>query len=228
MAVLRLGICGWGTVAQAFYQLWRERAEEIERRFGVRIEIVAMSTRRLPKGLDLRQCDTVLDIPKLSDIDAVVELIGGTDTAADIAHATLAAGKHLITANKALLAERGEELGAVARERGLRIGAEAAVGGAIPLLRALRTSFGSDEVHGIYGILNGNLQLHTESDGGGAGLRRRPRRGAAVGLRRGRSDPRHRWLGCRAKTGHSVQSGIRNTCAAVLCGQGRAARVGAL
>ena len=159
MAVLRLGICGWGTVAQAFYQLWRERAEEIERRFGVRIEIVAMSTRRLPKGLDLRQCDTVLDIPELSDIDAVVELIGGTDTAADIAHATLAAGKHLITANKALLADRGEELGAVARERGLRIGAEAAVGGAIPLLRALRTSFGSDEVHGIYGILNGTCNF---------------------------------------------------------------------
>lgn len=157
----KIGICGWGTVAKALHGLCERNAEEIFVRCGVRVKIVAMSTRTRPQSMPVgvQPYANVLEIPTAPDLDAVVELIGGTDTAAEIARSTLAAGRHLITANKALLAVRGSEFGELATKHQVRIGCEGAVGGAIPLLRTIRSCFTGDRILGIYGILNGTCNF---------------------------------------------------------------------
>ena len=161
MRKFKLGLCGWGTVARALHQLCEQRSAELARRYGVELEIVAMSSRRLPGDLDIKQCPSVLDIPDLDELDAVVELIGGTDTAGEIAHRTLSSGKHLLTANKALLVRDGQALGELARQQGVRIGPEASLAGAIPIMRVLRSSFAfaAGEVQSIRGILNGTCNF---------------------------------------------------------------------
>lgn len=163
----RIGLCGWGTVAQAFYQLCTEQADWIEQRNGVRIEVVALGCRREAAGCPVPQHRDLLAVANMDGLDAVVELIGGTDKALEIAQATLCGGRHLITANKALLAEHGEQLGRWATDGGVRIGGEAAVAGSIPILRVLRGALAADRIEEIAGILNGtcNYIISAMEDG---------------------------------------------------------------
>ncbi|MGI9345961.1 MAG: homoserine dehydrogenase [Gammaproteobacteria bacterium] len=151
----RIGLCGWGTVAQAFYRLLQHNATLIEQRSGVRLQIQAVSSRTPPDLQGIASLPDVLDVAALDSLDAVIELIGGTDTAYQLALRTLNSGKHFITANKALMATHGEELTALAMQKNVSIGCEASVGGGIPLLRTICRAFTSDRTSAIHGILNG-------------------------------------------------------------------------
>ena len=121
------------------------------------------------------------------------ELIGGATEAKRAVLAAIAAGKHVVTANKALLAEHGDELFAAADAAGVEIYYEAAVCGGVPIIRVLREGLASDRVEALAAIVNGTSNyILTDDDRDAPPVRRHPARGAGDGLRRGRSDARRR------------------------------------
>ena len=127
------------------------------------------------------------------EVDIVVEAMGGVDLAYELVRTALEQGKHVVTANKALLATHGGELVALAQGKGVRLEYEAAVAGAIPIVKPLRESLAGDRVRKVLGILNGTTNfILTKMAEEGARLRRRPGRGAGGRLRRGRPDRRRR------------------------------------
>lgn len=162
---VRIGLLGFGTVGQAFARLLAAQAPRFRAELGVDLAITAVASRRLlqqdtsflpgtPRlGTDLGAVATA------ADVDLVVELLGGLDPARALVEAALSAGKPVVTANKMLLATHGSELAGRARERGAALGIEAAVAGGIPILRALRESFASDQVVSAGGILNGTCNF---------------------------------------------------------------------
>jgi homoserine dehydrogenase len=158
---LRIALAGLGTVGGGVVKLLAENADLIERRAGRRIEIVAVSARdrTRDRGIDLSPFDWVDDTAALAtrdDVDAVVELIGGSDgPALTLARATLGRGKALVTANKAMLAHHGLELAAAAEAAGTALKYEAAVAGGIPVIKGLREGAAANVIHHIYGVLNG-------------------------------------------------------------------------
>ena len=160
MEEVRVGLFGLGTVGTGVVRLLERNREIISRRLGAALvlrRIVDTDLTRdreltLPAGMLTDRAEAVLDDP---DVGVVVELIGGTGAARDVVLRALDAGKHVVTANKALLALHGEELFARARERGLKIAFEASVGGGIPVLRALREGLAANRIRSIYGIVNG-------------------------------------------------------------------------
>lgn len=161
VAPLKVGLAGLGTVGASVVRLLGQQREALTARCGRPIEIVAVSARSRGKdrGVDLRKMRWVADPVKLAadpEIDAFVELIGGEGNPARAAvTAALKAGKSVVTANKALLARHGVELAALAERRGLALNFEAAVGGAIPVVKTLREGFAGNKVVRLYGILNG-------------------------------------------------------------------------
>ena len=158
---LRIAIAGLGTVGCGVLALLRDNAALLEQRTGRRIEVVAVSARDRGKergialdGLDWR--DNASDLAAHPAVDVVVELIGGSEgTARALSKAALLNGKHLVTANKALLAHHGAELADAARQRGRHLGYEAAVAGGIPIVKALREGLAGNRIGSVYGILNG-------------------------------------------------------------------------
>jgi len=160
MTPLKLAIAGLGTVGAGVVLALAERRAEISERAGCAFEIVAVSARDKNKkrGCALEGVPWTDDPVSLarSDADVIVELIGGEDGAAyALARAALNAKKHLVTANKALLATHGAELAALAEENGVTLRFEAAAAGGIPIVKALRESFIGYGVHTVRGILNG-------------------------------------------------------------------------
>ena len=160
-APLRIALAGLGTVGAGTVTLLRANAETIAHRAGRPVEIVAVSARdrRKKRGLDLAgvawHADPVA-MAALPNVDVVVELIGGSDgVAGRLIDAAIAQGKHVVTANKALLAHRGTELARRAEAKGVSLGFEAAVAGGIPILKVLREGLAANRVTRIYGILNG-------------------------------------------------------------------------
>jgi homoserine dehydrogenase len=155
---LRIGIAGLGTVGAGVLSL---AARQDELRLPGRIEIVAVSARNRTRerGVDIgryRWADDPVELARADDIDVVVELIGGSDGPAKLTvEAALKAGKAVVTANKALLAGHGMELAKLAEASGAHLLFEAAVGGAIPIVRALRSSLSGMLVNRVAGILNG-------------------------------------------------------------------------
>ncbi|MEO8340680.1 MAG: homoserine dehydrogenase [Nitrospirota bacterium] len=155
-----VGIIGFGTVGTGVAKILLENAAVISRRVGVPIEIVRIADldvirdrgQFLPPGLLTSDAKQVLTDPS---IDIVVELIGGCDTAKRIILEAIAAGKHVVTANKALLALHGEEIFAAASRTGVDLGFEASVGGGIPVIQALREGLAGNTIQSIYGIING-------------------------------------------------------------------------
>jgi homoserine dehydrogenase len=143
-APFRVGLLGHGTVGSAFAALLDERAEAIATATGSRPEIAGTLTRS--KG----SFDEIL-----AGADAVVELIGGIDPAREYALATLEAGKPLVTANKQLLSQHGDELFAAARAGGGQLRYEAAVAGVVPVIRVMRESFAGAHIEKVHGIVNG-------------------------------------------------------------------------
>jgi homoserine dehydrogenase len=145
---VRIGLLGHGTVGAAFSELLAKRAGAVESATGRRPEITGTLTR---SDGDFGAI--------LEGSDLIVELIGGTDPARRFVIDALRAGRPVVTANKQLLAQHGDELFAVAREAGVQLRFEAAVAGAIPIVRALQESFGATEISKIFGIVNGTTNF---------------------------------------------------------------------
>jgi homoserine dehydrogenase len=145
---VRIGLLGRGTVGGAFAELVAERAAAVEAACGRRPEISGVLTRG--EG----EFDEVL-----AGSDLIVELIGGTEPAREHVLAALRAGKPVVTANKQLLAQHGDELFDVAREAGVQIRFEAAVAGVIPIVRVIQESFGATEISKVFGIVNGTTNF---------------------------------------------------------------------
>ncbi len=158
---LKLGIAGLGTVGVGVISLLRQNGQLLSDRAGRNIEIKAVSARdqSRDRGISLdgvRWYEDPLALAADPEIDAVLELIGGSEgVALDLTRAALAAGKPVITANKALLAHHGAELAALAEANGVSIGYEAAVAGGIPIVKALREGLAGNRIIRVYGILNG-------------------------------------------------------------------------
>lgn len=160
-APLRIAIAGLGTVGGGVIRLLETNAALIARRAGRPIVVAAISARDRSKdrGIDLSPYEWVDDMGALagrSDIDAVVELIGGSDgPALTLARQTLAAGKPFITANKAMIAHHGMALAETAEQSDVALKFEAAVAGGIPVIKGLREGAAANEIGRVYGILNG-------------------------------------------------------------------------
>jgi homoserine dehydrogenase len=158
---LRIGIAGLGTVGAGTLKLLVANAELLERRTGRRIVVSAVSARerRRDRGVDLSGVRWFSDAVALAsdpELDVVVELIGGAEgTAREVVSTALRAGKHVVTANKALIAQHGTELAGEAEARGVALHFEAAVAGGIPVIKALREGLAGNRIGRVYGILNG-------------------------------------------------------------------------
>ena len=156
---LRVGIAGLGTVGVAVLGLLRDHAEQLALRTGRPIHVVAVSARDRTKARDLGGAewhDDAVALARRRDIDCVVELIGGeSGVALDVSRAALAAGKALVTANKAMLARYGPALSEAAEAAGVALRFEASVAGGIPIVKTLRESLAGNSVERVYGILNG-------------------------------------------------------------------------
>lgn len=170
---IRIGLFGVGVVGRGVIEQLRENAETISRRVGRKVEVVTavVANPQKDRGIDLTDINISDDpdsILKDDSIDIVVELIGGLDAAEAIILSALAAGKAVVTANKALLAVRAETIFNTAYTQNVPIGFECSVGGAIPIIRTLREGFAGDDVLEIAGIMNGtaNYILSRMSDEG--------------------------------------------------------------
>lgn len=162
---LRIGVVGLGTVGSGVLRLLATNAELIARRAGRAIVPVAVSAQNRAKdrGIDLsgyRWVDNPLDMVADDGIDAIVEVVGGSEgPALALAQAALSAGKPLITANKAMLAHHGMALATIADRRDTPFKFEAAVAGGIPVIKALREGASANRIERIYGILNGTCNF---------------------------------------------------------------------
>jgi len=160
---LRVGLLGCGVVGSQVARLLREQADDLAVRTGARLELAGIAVRRLshPRpGIDqaLLTAD-VMGLATRPDVDIVIEVIGGIEPARSLLLAAMQAGKSVITANKALLAEHGEQIHAASRRFDADLYYEASVAGAIPLLRPLRESLAGDTVHRVLGIVNGTTNF---------------------------------------------------------------------
>lgn len=160
MNPVKVGLLGMGTVGGGTVNVLKENAEEISRRTGCGIEIVHAAARDLNKP---RICDTdgielttspqeVVDNP---DIQVVIELIGGDGLAYEMVMRAIKNGKHVVTANKALIAKHGNEIFAAANENNVMIAFEAAVAGGIPIIKSIREGLAANNIEWLAGIING-------------------------------------------------------------------------
>ncbi|MEH6543227.1 MAG: homoserine dehydrogenase [Porticoccaceae bacterium] len=155
---VRVGICGLGTVGGGTVNVLRRNADLCAARAGTAIEIVQIGARSVNPDCDSDKIPVVADVFAVAtnpDVDIVVELIGGSTVARDLVLAAIANGKHVVTANKALIAEHGNEIFAAAREQGVTIAFEAAVAGGIPIIKALRDGLSANRIEWVAGIING-------------------------------------------------------------------------
>ena len=152
-----VGLLGHGTVGSAFAELLDERAEEIERFNGLRPVLGGVLTR---SSGDFDQI--------LAESDLIVEVMGGIEPAREYLLRAMNAGKHVVTANKQLLSQHGEELFETARERDVRLRFEAAVGGVVPVVRTLEESLSATPIERIHGIVNGTTNFILTAMSGGS------------------------------------------------------------
>lgn len=159
-----IGLLGLGTVGGGTVQVLKRNAAEITRRAGREIRIGLASSRNLERvrPLDLDGIRLVADPFQLvtdPEVDIVVELMGGIEPARELVMRALDAGKHVVTANKMLIALHGNEIFAKAQERGLMVAFEAAVAGGIPIIKALREGLAGNQVEWLAGIINGTCNF---------------------------------------------------------------------
>ena len=158
MTSLKIGVCGLGTVGSGVIKLFNDHQGLIQQRCNADLQLVHIGARR-----DNADCDTsryrvsrdIFDVVRDPEVDIVVELIGGTTVARDLVTQAIQAGKHVVTANKALIAEFGNELIALAEQAQVALRFEAAVAGGIPVIKVLRESLAANVVSGVAGIING-------------------------------------------------------------------------
>src|ERR1700744_2581532 len=161
--VLRVALLGCGNVGTQVARLLAEQADDLAVRTGARLELAGIAVRRMAHsrpGVDPALLTTdAMGLATRSDVDIVIEVIGGIEPARSLILAAMESGKSVVTANKALLAEHGEQIHAASRTYGADLYYEASVAGAIPLLRPLRESLAGDTVHRVLGIVNGTTNF---------------------------------------------------------------------
>lgn len=164
MKPIKVGLLGLGTVGAGTFNVLRRNQEEITRRAGRAIEISMIAVRNIKKAHDMvgSKCTIVGDSMQVvnnPEIDIVVELIGGTELTKQIVLAAIANGKHIVTANKALLAIHGNEIFKAAQEKGVMVAFEAAVAGGIPIIKSLREGLTANRIEWVAGIINGTTNF---------------------------------------------------------------------
>ncbi|GHB16943.1 homoserine dehydrogenase [Salinicola rhizosphaerae] len=171
MDPVRVGICGLGTVGGGTFDVLTRNADEIARRAGRPIVIEQVGARR-----DNPACDTtgikvtrdIFEVASNPDIDVLVELIGGYDVARELVMTAIENGKHVVTANKALIAVHGNEIFRAAHKKGVIVAFEAAVAGGIPVIKSLREGLGGNRIQWLAGIINGTgnyILTHMRDEG---------------------------------------------------------------
>ncbi|MBW2939532.1 homoserine dehydrogenase [Zhongshania aquimaris] len=158
MDSVKVGICGLGTVGGGTFAVLARNATEIAARVGADIVVTQVGSRRDNPKYDLSSVAIERDVFAVADnpeIDILVELIGGTTVAKELVLRAIANGKHVVTANKALIAEHGNEIFAAAAEKGVTVAFEAAVAGGIPIIKALREGLAGNKIQWLAGIING-------------------------------------------------------------------------
>lgn len=164
MNPINIGLLGIGTVGGGTYTVLKRNQEEIARRAGRAIVVKMIADRDLDRARSFADHDVIVtdnahEIVTHPDIDIVVELIGGQTIAKDLILEAIAHGKHVVTANKALLANHGTEIFAAARAKGVIVAFEAAVAGGIPIIKALREGLTANRITWIAGIINGTANF---------------------------------------------------------------------
>ena len=165
MKPINVGLLGLGTVGGGTLTVLRRNEAEITRRAGRAIRVKVAAVRNLEKaqaqyaGEDIKITTNPMDVVDNPDIDIVVELIGGTDLAKSLVLKAIANGKHVVTANKALLAIHGNEIFAAAQAKGVMVAFEAAVAGGIPIIKAVREGLTANRIEWIAGIINGTTNF---------------------------------------------------------------------
>lgn len=158
---LRIGVIGLGTVGAALVRTLQDHAESIGTRAGRRVDVVAVSARdkARDRGFDaskVKWCHDPLELANSEELDCIVELVGGADgIAKEIVETALTSGKHVVTANKALLAKHGSTLAKLAEHHNRALNFEASVAGGIPVIKTLRESLAGNRIMRVSGILNG-------------------------------------------------------------------------
>ncbi|MGM9514759.1 homoserine dehydrogenase [Roseateles sp. DB2] len=164
MKAIKVGLLGIGTVGSGTFNVLRRNQAEIRGRAGRGIEITMVSRRNVALAREIvgEAAQVVADPREIianPEIDIVVELIGGCGVARELVLEAIAAGKHVVTANKALLAVHGTEIFAAAREKGVMVAFEAAVAGGIPIIKALREGLTANRIEWLAGIINGTTNF---------------------------------------------------------------------
>ncbi|MBI2947257.1 MAG: homoserine dehydrogenase, partial [Verrucomicrobia bacterium] len=160
MQQVNVGLIGGGTVGGGVFRALQRNAPLMASRLGVRISVAKVAVRGLKKARAVQYPRTLLtseweEVVRDPRVNLVVELMGGTTTARTAILRALAAGKPVVTANKALLSAHGEELFAASQQYGANLYYEASVGGGIPIIKVLREALIGNRITGIYGIVNG-------------------------------------------------------------------------
>ncbi len=160
MKPIKVGLLGLGTVGRGTFHVLRRNQHEITRRAGRGIEIAAVAVRNVHRAIEaigttVPVTASAAEVIRRDDIDIVVELIGGDEPARSYVLEAIGRGKHVVTANKALLARHGNEIFEAARARGVMVAFEAAVAGGIPIIKALREGLTANRIEWIAGIING-------------------------------------------------------------------------
>ncbi len=158
MKPVKVGICGLGTVGGGTFNVLKRNAEEISRRAGRSIDVVQVASRAVNPLCDTsttEMTDDAFAVVNNPEIDIVVELIGGDTLAKELVLRAIENGKHVVTANKALIAVHGNEIFQRAREKGVMVGFEAAVAGGIPVIKAIREGLAANRINWLAGIING-------------------------------------------------------------------------
>jgi homoserine dehydrogenase len=164
MKPIKVGLLGIGTVGAGTFNVLQRNQEDIRRRAGRGIEIAMVAARNTERAARLTggKCQVVDDpflVVDSPDIDIVVELIGGYELPRELVLRAIANGKHVVTANKALLALHGNEIFAAAQEKGVMVAFEAAVAGGVPIIKALREGLTANRIESVAGIINGTTNF---------------------------------------------------------------------
>jgi homoserine dehydrogenase len=160
MKPINVGLLGIGIVGGGTWEVLNRNADEIQRRAGRAINIAVVADKEVEKARSVvkdkaKVVDDAFGVVRGNDVEIVVELIGGHTVAKDLILEAIAHGKHVVTANKALLANHGNEIFAAAQKKGVMVAFEASVGGGIPIIKALREGLAANRIEWIAGIING-------------------------------------------------------------------------
>ncbi len=155
---VNVGIVGLGTVGSGTFNVLQRNGEDIARRAGRAIQVVHVGARKPNASCelgDVRVSTDIFEVARDPSVDILVELIGGTTTARELVMEAIANGKHVVTANKALIALHGNEIFAAARDKGVNVSFEAAVAGGVPVIKAIREGLAANRIAWVAGIING-------------------------------------------------------------------------